>query len=186
MMNCPHDGELRAYLDGEASPVSAAHLESCAACAARLKEMESRANRIAHMMTELGEVPAPVYPRTRASHYWRWSGVAAAIAAALAFWPIGHEPQPPAPPRIAVPPHVAALAAQQPPVVAAVPAAKPRKRKPRPAPGPFLALDNDPIETGFVMRVALDDGVQADVIVDSIGRPRAIRPVNFVTQGERQ
>jgi hypothetical protein len=44
----------------------------------------------------------------------------------------------------------------------------------------FLALDDDPIDMGVVMRVALDtgDAVQADVIFDADGRARAIRPVS--------
>ena len=44
----------------------------------------------------------------------------------------------------------------------------------------FLALDNDPIEAGVVLRVALGPReVPADVIIDADGRPRAIRLVNF-------
>jgi hypothetical protein len=41
----------------------------------------------------------------------------------------------------------------------------------------YLALDDEPIDTGTVMRVALASGAEADVIVDSEGRPRAIRAV---------
>ena len=42
----------------------------------------------------------------------------------------------------------------------------------------YLALDDEPIDTGVVMRVALDGtGIQADVIFDAEGRPRAIRTV---------
>ena len=43
----------------------------------------------------------------------------------------------------------------------------------------YLALDDEPIDMGVVMRVALDSAaaVQADVIFDAEGRPRAIRPV---------
>jgi hypothetical protein len=45
----------------------------------------------------------------------------------------------------------------------------------------FLALDDDPIELGVVVRVALDGAaaVQADVVFDADGRPRAIRPVQL-------
>ncbi len=42
----------------------------------------------------------------------------------------------------------------------------------------YLALDDGPIDTGVVMRVAFDGtGMQADVIFDAEGRPRAIRPI---------
>jgi hypothetical protein len=42
----------------------------------------------------------------------------------------------------------------------------------------YLALDDEPIDTGIVMRAALDGaGVQADVIFDAEGRPRAIRTI---------
>jgi hypothetical protein len=43
---------------------------------------------------------------------------------------------------------------------------------------PFIALDNEPIETGIVVRVAFGpDQVQADVIIAPDGRPRAYRLV---------
>jgi hypothetical protein len=43
-----------------------------------------------------------------------------------------------------------------------------------------MALDEEPIDTGLVMRVALPSGMQADVIVDGDGRARAIRPVQTI------
>jgi hypothetical protein len=55
-----------------------------------------------------------------------------------------------------------------------------RRKAPAAAqPDYFLALDDDPIDMGVVMRVALDSAadLQADVIFDADGRPRAIRPV---------
>jgi hypothetical protein len=46
----------------------------------------------------------------------------------------------------------------------------------RPPADYYLALDDDPIETGVVMRVALGPAeVPADVIFDQDGRARAIR-----------
>ena len=56
---------------------------------------------------------------------------------------------------------------------------------PKPAPPktaqvarPFIALDNEPIETGMVVRVAFGpDQVLADVIITPDGRPRAYRLV---------
>jgi hypothetical protein len=57
-----------------------------------------------------------------------------------------------------------------------------RTRRPvtrRPKTDFYLALDDDPIETGLVVRVALDSGaVQADVILGPDGRARAFRLVN--------
>jgi len=41
----------------------------------------------------------------------------------------------------------------------------------------YMPLDEEPIETGTVVRVAFQDGMQADVIVDAAGRARAIRPL---------
>jgi hypothetical protein len=43
----------------------------------------------------------------------------------------------------------------------------------------FIALDNEPFETGLVVRVALGpDEVQADVVFSPDGRARAYRLVN--------
>jgi hypothetical protein len=58
----------------------------------------------------------------------------------------------------------------------------PRARSPKRVKPPqveyYLALDDEPIDTGIVMRAALDGaGVQADVIFDAEGRPRAIRTI---------
>ncbi|HTX38630.1 MAG TPA: zf-HC2 domain-containing protein [Bryobacteraceae bacterium] len=53
---------------------------------------------------------------------------------------------------------------------------------PRAALAGFLALDDDPIDAGVVMRVALAEGqIQADVLYSLDGRPRAIRLVNEAT-----
>jgi hypothetical protein len=40
----------------------------------------------------------------------------------------------------------------------------------------YLALDDQPIETGYIMRLDIGDR-QADVIFDGDGNPRAIHPV---------
>jgi hypothetical protein len=155
-----------------------AHLKECHACAARLEEIEDRARRVAECFVDLAEVPAAMVAHRRPSHVWRWA--AAAIVAALALAPKGHEVAPLTP---AAPPAPAIAIAE----AAAPPPARPvhHRKKPRAAATYYLALDNDPIETGFVMRVALEGGMEADVIVDSSGRPRAIRPVNLIHRGER-
>ncbi|HLH18550.1 MAG TPA: zf-HC2 domain-containing protein [Bryobacteraceae bacterium] len=49
---------------------------------------------------------------------------------------------------------------------------------------PFIALDNDPIDTGLVVRVALGpDRIPADIIVGSDGRPHAYRLVSNFSEG---
>src|SRR6185312_9974164 len=90
-----------------------------------------------------------------------------------------------APPRVAptrsVMEQAAAPAVEAPPEATAPEApapvkAKSVKRAKPPQVRYYLALDNEPIDTGVVMRVALGDtAVEADVIFDSDGRPRAIR-----------
>ena len=48
-----------------------------------------------------------------------------------------------------------------------------------------MALDDEPIDTGVVMRVALGPAeVPADVVFSPDGRPRAIRLVNTSAKGE--
>jgi hypothetical protein len=43
----------------------------------------------------------------------------------------------------------------------------------------YLALDDEPIESGVVVQVTLPDtGLLAEVIYDEYGRPRAVRPLN--------
>jgi hypothetical protein len=43
----------------------------------------------------------------------------------------------------------------------------------------YVPLDDEPIESGVVVRVSLAaSGLLADVIYDEQGRPRAVRPVN--------
>jgi hypothetical protein len=50
----------------------------------------------------------------------------------------------------------------------------------------YMALDEEPIDTGLVMRVALPSGMQADVIVDGDGRARAIRPVSTILKEDER
>lgn len=69
---------------------------------------------------------------------------------------------------------------------AAPPVARPRAVKralPPPAPranlAGFVPLDDDPIDAGVILRVALAEGrMQADVVYSPDGRPRAFRLVN--------
>jgi hypothetical protein len=64
------------------------------------------------------------------------------------------------------------------------PAPRPAPAKPKPQIQYYFALDNEPIETGLVVRVGLNGGqTPADVIVGPDGRARAIRLVSD-TSGE--
>lgn len=54
----------------------------------------------------------------------------------------------------------------------------PKAKPPAPARAAFVALDNEPIDAGLVVRVSLGpDNVQADVIISPDGRARAYRLV---------
>jgi hypothetical protein len=136
-----------------------------------------------HGLPDLARLSKP-----RRGRAWK-VGAALALAAALTVAFAVHLGQasrpahqaPAATPKIVVVPPVA------PPTAPAVNVARERQRsmRPRPrAPLPrvptdyFLALDDEPIDTGVIMRVALGpDELKADVIFDPAGRPRAIRPV---------
>jgi len=62
---------------------------------------------------------------------------------------------------------------------------KPAPPKTAEAAQPFIALDNEPIETGMVVRVAFGpDQVLADVIIAPDGRPRAYRLVDNTSNSE--
>jgi len=198
MSRCWSDGELRAWLDRELGEPDGAdfelHLAKCADCAARRQVLEDRSKRIGVLMSSLTEaVPAArvtAIPARRPS--WRWTGVPAAIAAGvtLAFLLTPRAQHPVVPtPRAPTAPEVPAVkpAIAPPPVARARPrVVPPAKARPQTNGDYYLALDDDPIDTGVVMRVALDGNLQADVIFDSQGRPRAIRPVKESAQGERR
>ncbi len=142
------------------------------------------------------------------AHSGRWAAAAAALAAlwtALALFtpkpveaPVEtRQTRVQAPVAVAAPPAPDAPAPSQPLAVRApgraiarvVPHALPRpERRAFPAGAPratlagFVALDDDPIDAGVVMRVALAQGqMQADVLYSLDGRPRAIRLVNEAT-----
>jgi anti-sigma factor RsiW len=197
MKECWDEGGLRAYLDREL-PLEemtriAVHVGGCAECHARYNELAGRAARVAALMETLqvGPVVSPAHrrwmqrPRPVATAI-----LALAAAAALAFVLLAKRTEAPKP---ELAPHVAPHAAPARPVMeqAAAPggagpwhalSSSPRAKGPRRVKPPnvqyYLALDDEPIDTGVVMRVALDGtAVQADVIFDAEGRPRAIRTV---------
>lgn len=203
MKACWPEGSLRAYHDGELPPADmerlAAHLAECPQCEALADEVAGRADRVARLMSALPpaeqviwmprRVAEPV--RTRAVKWPVWAGAAAALAAgvAIATW---MAPKPGVSPVIvetttqtpiapeAVP---IVLPAAQPPVVhqASVAPRRPAKRLVRKE--VFLALDDEPIETGIVLRVALGEAeIPADVVFGTDGRAHAIRLVGNQTQ----
>lgn len=187
MSRCWLEGEWRAYLDGELEPVeieaARQHLESCATCAMLFEEVEGRAHRVAALMSTLDRIPErPTVPRRAVARGRRAVVVALALAAALAvgFVMLSKPTREARPVPAPMPAPVASVV--EPPPAPPVPAkpAPPRLRAtPKARVDYYLGLDSDPIETGVVVRVALDSGLLADVIVDEQGRPRAVRPVNY-------
>jgi len=200
MKECWDEGGLRAYLDRELPPEEmtriAIHLGGCADCHAQYNGLAGRAARVAALMETLGggQVARPM--ATPSAPPWRRVAprpIAAAVLAlaatvALAFVLLPKRTEAPAP-RPVVAPHVeparttivqaAAPSGAGPwPALPSPPRAKSMKRAKPPEVQYYLALDDQPIDTGVVMRVALDGtGMQADVIFDAEGRPRAIRTI---------
>lgn len=202
MSECWDEGGLRAYCDRELPPEDlarvAAHLGACAECHKRYNELAARAVRVSSIMGALAfEAPAavaPVLPRRRWVQPVAAAGLALAAALALAYVLIpkrAERPQPVASPRVErVNRPIQAETTTPEPAGAVTPASvrTARAKSPHPAKAPqtdyYLALDDEPIEMGVVARVALDGSaaVQADVIFDAEGRPRAIRPVKLTSK----
>lgn len=195
MTQCWTEGELRAYLDrelplGDMARV-AGHMKECAVCSALRDDLEARAARVSMLFEALPE-PEPVLrlPNVarRSRWNWRWGAGLAAAAVAVLFLSsprprterMAIAPLPRAP--IAHPP-----VAPPPQPVTVKPAIIRRKlpEKPKPELQYYVALDNEPIETGIVVRVGLEGGrVPADVIFGPDGRAHAIRLVSDFS-GER-
>ncbi|MEO8597091.1 MAG: zf-HC2 domain-containing protein [Candidatus Solibacter sp.] len=197
MTQCWPEGELRAYLDRELSTGDmqqlAAHLGECAACDALCTELSERAARVSALMELLPEHgplaarPAMAAVRKPAQQH-RWVPYAVALAACLALAvylkpkpapqvaavspaPVTVHDEPPAPPAA-----VAALGSE----MSVVPASRTVRsvRKPSPAEEVFVALDDEPFESGVIMRVDVKPGnLQADVVFGPDGRARAFRLV---------
>jgi hypothetical protein len=200
MTNCWSEGALRAYLDRELSAADmkavAAHLGECSACDALCTELAGRAARVFALLEALPEpkiVPMRPVP-ARAPSRWLWPGAAVALAAGLAIASIvvqhRDDPAPVAvrntPPVVREPltPEPVATGEIRPVTTAqtARPAvAKVLRRKPAASPEMdyFVALDDQPIESGVIMRMAIQPGnAQADIVFDPAGRARAIRLVS--------
>jgi anti-sigma factor RsiW len=172
----------------------AAHLCECSACDALCAELAARAARVFEMMEALPEPvtatgfkaartrPVP----SRAIARWLWPGAAVAVAAGLAIasfvMPKPEAAQPvqivEAPPDTAVPVVSVEQPARAIEAVARPPMARP-KRASSVSTNHFVALDDDPFESGVIMRMTLTPGnAQADIVFDPSGRARAIRLVN--------
>ena len=209
MSNCWSEGDLRASLDGELEAASAerltAHLTECAACEATRQALANRAARVSRMVSAL-EVEASILPilpmpPIPAQRVWRNTVALGTLAAGLAIialtLPHGPASKVIQDANLARPNPATSLTTH---VVPAQPVshthprhARPEQRATVPTPvaapatvppaktdnGYFLALDDEPIETGIVMRVASPSGdFQADVIVGPDGRAHAIRILN--------
>ncbi len=197
MKQCLREGELRAWLDGELPaeqvPAAERHVAECAACATAYRQVADRAARVSGWLESLSaEIPAPVaVPRLAARRAAAWLAVAA-LAAALVLAvvlarPHGRQPvKLPVKAMLAPPPSPDAV--QEAPAATAVvsvpvlPVRRAAARRARPPVQYYMALDEEPIDTGVVLRVALPSGMQADVIVDGDGRARAIRPISVVKE----
>ena len=185
MIQCRSEGELRAYIDRELPGLEmeavAEHVAGCGACRDALAEMSQRAERVLALMDELQYGgPATLHAGRRA---WRWVGAAGGLAAclALAFMLTPREAG-----QLTAP----AVSKTAPQINASVlfsektaERAAPRRRQTRPRQPDveyFLALDDEPIETGVIQRVALGPAeVPADVVFSPDGRARAIRLVSY-------
>jgi hypothetical protein len=185
---CISEGDLRAWLDRELEPaeleVVETHLNECEACLALSEQLSARANLV---MSALNELPVTRQRPERST--WRWALPVAALAACLLIaltlgpkamrpksnvvrvaTPDSHPPQD-EPQRVAL---------QPPPGAPMVPHRGKRRavvpQETRLTARPFVALDDEPIETGVVMRVGTEaGGFQADVLVGPDGRAHAIR-----------
>ncbi len=189
MTQCWSEGELRAYLDHELPSRDmervAAHIQECSGCGGVFLELTERAKRLRGWMDALPEADAPVRippaPR-RLQTRGRWAGAAAGFAAAVL---LGVVLLPKRGGEIVVMPRVVVpkSPASGPPAVSPAIIRRETPRavpvKPKPQVQYYVALDNEPIETGLVVRVGLNGGqVPADVIVGPDGRARAIRLVS--------
>jgi len=187
MSRCHEEGAIRAYLDGELPAGEAAllekHLAVCSTCGGLRAELAARADRVGALMMDLEGVPATAVHRSVPR--WKWAAAVSAIAAVLAlFFVLLNERHPavtrPISAKAQAPVEFPHAAAPVRPVTAQTTAHVPATRRAAARAKHvqyYMPLDEEPIETGTVVRVAFQDGMQADVIVDTAGRPRAIRPL---------
>jgi anti-sigma factor RsiW len=154
MKQCWTEGDLRAYLDRELPGPDrervASHLAVCGECDARYREIAARAERVATALSALAHGIAPARVRPASPKVKLWPRWAAAVGMAAGL----------------------ALVLVSPKAKAPSPAVALQKAE-------FVALDNEPIDAGLVVRVSLGpNNVQADVIISADGRARAYRLVS--------
>jgi anti-sigma factor RsiW len=203
MTQCWSEGELRAYLDRELPTEDmqrvAAHLGDCTVCDGLCTELAGRAAHVSALMELLPEwtaaAPRAAAPAKRRALRPNWVGIAVALAACLALaayvMPDRHPREEalvlPAPAAVAPPVTVAAAATTPVPVERVerpVPRRVHRVRATAPEPAYFVALDNEPFESGVIMRVDVKPGnVQADIVFGPDGRAHAFRLVNASQRG---
>jgi anti-sigma factor RsiW len=201
MTQCWPEGALRAYLDGELPSGDmervAAHLEACTECDGLCTELAARAAHVSALMELLPECGEPLPWPGRAARAPRrlrnWAGIAVALAACLALvaylLPDRRQREAVTLPARAPRPVTAVVAeAAPPPAPPAQPAPLRRPRRPRhvaPEANYFVALDDEPFESGVIMRVDVKPGnVQADIVFGPDGRAHAFRLVNAGSKGE--
>jgi anti-sigma factor RsiW len=154
MKQCVSEGDLRAYLDRELPAADrdrvASHLAVCAECDSVYREVSARAERVATALSALADGIAPARVMPAAPKIRVWPRWVAAAGMAAGL----------------------ALILASPKATAPSPAVAQQK-------GDFVALDNEPIDAGLVVRVSLGpSNVQADVIISADGRARAYRLVS--------
>jgi hypothetical protein len=198
MTQCWPEGELRAYLDRELCTEDmqrvAAHLGECAVCGGLCRELAARAAHVSALLDVLPEwseaVPQAARPAKRRVN---WVGVAVALAAGLAVAAYLVPERHPRAARVVPAPAPAPVTpltddtnrSSVPPVAVAemTPAPAPRRvRRVRPAapePNYFVALDDEPFESGIIMRVDVKPGnLRADIVFGPDGRAHAFRLVS--------
>lgn len=199
MTQCWSEGELRAYLDRELPTEDmqrvAAHLGDCTVCDGLCTELAGRAAHVSALIELLPEwtaaAPRAAAPAKRRVRRPNWVGIAVAAAACLAlavYLMPNRQPREEGlvlPVRVpaAAPPPVSTAAAMTPAPVE--PAERPAPRRARrvrataPEPAYFVALDDEPFESGVIMRVDVKPGnVQADIVFGPDGRAHAFRLVS--------
>jgi hypothetical protein len=202
MTKCWLEGELRAYLDRELSTGDmqqvAAHLAECTACDCLCTELAGRAAHVSALMELLPEWEGATARRTALPavaslpkpQQHAWVGIAVALAAGLALAAyLMPKPAPqiaalrPVPVTPATVPQATTAELALVPEAAGEPAPRRvrRVRKAVPDREYFIALDDEPFESGVIMRMDVKPGnVQADVVFGPDGRAHAFRLVNAV------
>lgn len=207
MSQCWSEGALRAYLDRELPPedmnLAAAHLGDCSICDSLCTTLAARAAHVSALVETLVEIqgepeevtwPRPLPPRahTRTATRRQWAGAALALAAGLALAVLMLPKDEVRQPAVTNAPPVPATFAESAVRPAGVAPVNERPARPLPVRAPsrrvrraaqamdyFLALDDEPIESGVVMRVGVDPGnLQADIVFGPDGRAHAIRLVS--------